>query len=177
MPAIVKVYEKNGSGETATDKTSGTVRLKKADNATVDLNDPLVVPTSGYDYSYEKWLRLNIASGTFTQISNLRAYTDGTSNFGTGATLYFAVDSAYSTPVIPSTSNNPPQHDSVAMTSAFNYTSASPIDLDAINTGPFDSTSLPKDIGDYLVAVMSIASTATQGLLTSESVVFSWDEI
>ncbi len=37
MAASVQVRELNGAGETGTDKTSGTVRFKKADNATVDL--------------------------------------------------------------------------------------------------------------------------------------------
>jgi len=44
MAATVTILEKNGAGGTTTDKTGGTVRLKKADNSTVDLINPLVKP-------------------------------------------------------------------------------------------------------------------------------------
>ena len=36
MAATVQIREKNTAGQTATDKTSGTIRFKKADDATVD---------------------------------------------------------------------------------------------------------------------------------------------
>jgi hypothetical protein len=177
MAATVQIREKNGAGQTATDKTSGTVRFKDADNSTVDLNNPLIVPGSGQEYSFEKWLRLHIASGTFTQISNLRAYTDGSNGYGTGIKLWHALDGTYSTPAVPTESNDPPQHDAVGMTDFFAKTSGSPADLDAINTGPFDSTGLPKDIGDYLVLVVEVEPTASQGLKTAETITFAWDEI
>ena len=85
MAATVTILEFHGTTATptTTNKTSGTVRFKNADNATVDLNNPMVVPTAGTDYSFEKKLRLN-AAGTFTQISNLAAYTDGANGLGTG---------------------------------------------------------------------------------------------
>lgn len=49
MAATVTILEKNGAGGTTTDKTGGTVRLKKADNSTVDLINPLVKPAAGSD--------------------------------------------------------------------------------------------------------------------------------
>ena len=84
MAATVQIREKNTAGQTATDKTSGTIRFKKADDATVDLNNPLVVPTSLTEYSYQKWLRMYVSGGTYTQISNLRLYSDGSSGYGSG---------------------------------------------------------------------------------------------
>lgn len=177
MPATVLIRELNGVGQTATDKTSGSIRFKKADNATVDLNNPLVVPTSLTEYSYEKWLRLYISAGSFTQVSNLRCYTDGSSGYGTGIKLWVLPQSTYATPAIPSTSNDPPQRSAVSFVNAFAYTSGSPLDLDALNPGPFDSTGVPKAIGDYAVFVMEVETGATQGVKTAESLVFSWDEI
>lgn len=177
MAATVQIREKNGAGQTATDKTSATIRFKKADNATVDLNNPLVVPTSATEYSYQKWLRLYIASGTFTQVSNLRAFTDGAAGYGTGVKLWFATASAYATPAIPSTAQDPPQLSAAPMTNAFNYTSGAPLDMDDLNTGPFDSSGLPKDIGNYLVAVMEVETTASQGVKPAESISFVFDEI
>ena len=92
MAATVIINEHNGAGGAKTDKTSGTVRFKNADDANVDLIDPLVVPGSGQEYSFEKWLRLEITdAGGFTQIDNLRAYSDGTNSFGAGIKLWYAV--------------------------------------------------------------------------------------
>jgi hypothetical protein len=36
MAATVQIVEKNGAGGTTTDKTSGTIRFKNADNSTAD---------------------------------------------------------------------------------------------------------------------------------------------
>lgn len=173
MAATVLVREKNGDVETATNKTSGTIRHKNADNATVDTVTPLIKPSSGQEYSYEKWLRLNV-DGIFTEVSNLKVYTDGANGLGTGIKLWWAVDATYSTPVIPTESLDPPQHDAVNMTNAFSYTSGSSLSLGA---GPFDSTGVPKDIGSYLVSVMEVETTASQGITPTETITFGWDEI
>lgn len=177
MVATVKVYEKNGSGETATDKTAGTIRFKNADNATVDLINPLSKPAVDTEYSYEKWLRLGITGGSFSQITNLKAYTDGSNSFGTGIKMWWLTVGSFTEPVKPSISNDPPQHSATPFVNAFTYTSESPLDLDSVNTGPFDNSGLPKDIGDYLIAVAEVEPTAVQGLKTSETIIFSWDEI
>ena len=169
MVATVLIREKNGAGETATDKTSGTIRFKNADNATVDNNNPMVIPGAGSDYSYEKYIRLQISAGTFTEISNLRAYTDGANGFGTGITVFHEIQGSYVQPVERS--------DTTGLTDLFGLTSGAPGDMDATNTGPFDSTGLPKDIGDYLVMTMLVASTASQGALTPETLTFAYEEI
>lgn len=178
MAASVQIREKNGAGETATDKTSGTVRFKNADNATVDVNDPLVVPSANREYSYEKWLRFYIASGTFTQLENLEYYMDGTNNYGTGIKLWARALSAYSTPGVPTETNDPPQvpvnGTPAAASDAFGYTSGSPLSLGA---GPYDSTGLPKDIGSYLCLVAEVEIGAAAGLKTAETGTFAYDEI
>ena len=172
MAASVQIREKNGSGETATDKTSGTVRFKNADNATVDNNDRLVVPATGQEYSYEKWLRMQIgATGPSVDIQNLKFYMDGANSFGTGVKLWAANDATYSTPVIPSEVDPTPKHNAVAMTDAFSYTSASPLSLGA---GPYST--INTDMGDYLVLVMEVEPTASPGSLTAETATFSYDE-
>lgn len=165
MVATVLIREKNGAGETATDKTSGTIRFKNADNATVDANNPMVIPGSGSDFSYEKYLRLNISVAPDTQIENLQAYTDGASGFGTGVNTWYKTSGTYSTPTEPAST--------AGFTDLFTKTSGSPIDMDATNTGPFSATG---DIGDYLILMMEVASTATQGALTSEVITFQFDE-
>lgn len=178
MTATVLIREKNGAGETATDKTSGTVRFKDADNATVDLNNSLIVPTSGQEYSFRKVLRLHISGGTFTQVSNPQVYTDGSLGWGTGVKAWYALTGTYTQPAVPTESNDPPQFPGATpMADLFGLVIGSRGDLDAINAGPFDSTGLPKDIGDYLNLVAEVETTASQGLRSAETLTFSYDEI
>lgn len=183
MAATVHINEFNGAGRTKTQKTSGTIRFRNSDAATVDLNNPLVVPSSLREYSYEKWLRLEVTAGTYTQISNLRAYSDGGNGFGTGVKLWYGTAASYLTPSIPDENNDPPEFSAggspqVAMSDFFGATSGSPIDLDALNTGPFGSGSPQfQEIGDYLVLVMEVETTASNGLLTAEGLTVGYDEI
>jgi hypothetical protein len=168
MAATVNIYEWTSAGVQAI-KTSGTIRFKNANDATVDLNDPLAVPSAGNrDYSFEKWLRLKIDDpGGFAQISNLRAYSDGANNFGAGINAWYAAAGAFMTPVQPDESLDPPR----------SAAAGSPIDLDALNPGPFTDGSPAEWIGDFLVLVMEVEDTASNGVLPTETLTFAWDEI
>jgi hypothetical protein len=162
MAATVIVNEKNGAGETATDKTSGTVRFKVADNATVDLNDPITIPVAGSTISFEKIVRLN-ATGTFTQIDNVNFYMDGANSFGTGVGVLYKTEATFGTPIQPG--------NTTGFTDIFAATSGSPVTL---NAGTVTGTG---DFGEYLTMIMEVQSTAAQGTLTAETLTFSWDEI
>jgi len=173
MVASVLIREKNGVGETATDKTAGDVRFQSVDTSAVDIANPVRVPNAGQKHSFEKWLRLQIgATAPSSQISNLEVYTDGANGFGTGINFYYAADATYSTPVAPSVTDAIPLHDTVAMVDAFGLTSAAPLSL---GTGPFSTANT--DMGDYLVLVMTVASTAGPGITPSETITFAYDEI
>jgi len=163
MVATVQIIEKNGAGGTPTDKTSGTVRFKNADDANVDNNNPMVIPPSGSDWSFEKWLRLNVTVAPAVQISNLKFYMDGANNFGTGVSLWAKAVAAYATPAEGT--------GSAGYADAFGYTSGAPLSLGA---GPYTGTG---EKGDHAVLLMEVASTATQGSLTAETATFSYDEI
>lgn len=165
MVATVIINEKNGAGETDTNKTGGIVRYKKADDATPDINDPMVIQASGSDFSFDKWLRLEITVVPDNQIENLEAFTDGSNGFGTGILAWYQTKAAFATPAIPS--------DETGYTDLFLRTSGSPIDMDALNTGPFTGLG---DIGDYLQTMMEVQDTATQGSTPSETLTFSYDE-
>ena len=108
MVATAQINQYNGAAPgSKTDKASGTVRFKNADNATVDLSNPLVIPTSGREYSYEVALRVAF-SGEFTSISNLQAYTDGAPGFQVGSPtevdVFYATGGSYRQVVVPSES-------------------------------------------------------------------------
>ena len=174
MVATVQIREKNGA-EVPTDKTAGTIRMKAADDATVDANNPLVIPATGQNYSYEKWLRLYIgATGPDTNITNPKFYTDGTNSFGPNIKLWVSGQLAYITPISPSTANDPPLINTVAGTDAFSYSSGAPLALDVNNAGPYTGTLT--DIADYLVVVMEAEAGATQGALAAEVMTFVYDE-
>lgn len=163
MAATVQIIEKNGAGGTATDKTSGTIRFKNADNASVDTSNPMVKPGAGSDFSYEKWVRLNVTGGSYTEITNIKAYCDGSVSFGTGVDVYAKAVTAYSTPA-----------EATATTGYANistYTSGSPLTLGA---GPYTSTG---EKGDHLVMIMVVGTGASGGLTPTETLTVGWDEI
>lgn len=162
MAATVTIVEINGAGATETDKTSGTVRFKKADNSTVDLVNPIPKPASGSEWSYQKFLQLKFA-GSYTQASNLRAYMDGTSNFGTGINLWGQAVASYATPALETASTG--------YANMFTYNSGSPLSLGA---GPFTGAGLK---GNLLKMAMEVESTAAGGLTPSETLTLAWDEI
>lgn len=163
MAATVQLGEKNGAGATFTDKTSSTVRFKNADDATVDLNNVMVVPAAGSDWSWQKWLRAKFTVGPATQITNLRVYTDGANGFGTGVLLWAKAVTAYATPAEETAS--------AGYTNAFTYTSGAALTLAA---GPLSGTG---EKGDHAVLAMEVQSTAAAGVLTAETLTLAWDEI
>ena len=163
MAATVQIVEKNGAGGTKTDKTGGTVRFKNADNSTVDLLNPMVKPGAGSDWSFQKWLRLNITGGTFTQISDIRAYTDGSSGLGTGINLWGKAVASYATPAEETAS--------AGYANMFTYTSGAALSLGA---GPFTGTG---EKGAHLVMALEVQSSAAGGLTPSETLTIAWDEI
>jgi hypothetical protein len=164
MVATVQIGEKNGTPGTFTDKTSGTVRFCNADSATPGTNNPMVIPGTGSDYSYEKWLRLKITAVPDTQITNPKFYsTDGVNSFGTGVNLYAKAVTTYATPAEATAT--------AGYTDAFSYTSGSALTL---GTGTYTATG---EFADHTVMMMTVASTASQGSLTPESMTWSYDEI
>lgn len=163
MPATVQLVEKNGAGGTTTDKTSGNIRFKKADNATVDLLNPLVKPPSGSDWSFEKWLRLLVTGGSYSQMTNIGAFSDGANGMGTGINLWARAVASYATPAQATSSTG--------YTNFFTFVTGSRLSLGA---GPFTGTG---EKGDHLVMVCEVQSTASGGLTPSETLSIGWDEI
>ena len=177
MVASVIFNENNGAGEVKTDKTSGNVRFKKADDAVVDTNDPLVIPTVNTEYSFEKFLRLRI-TGTApdTEITDVEFYMDGTKGWEALVKLWGRNIAAYTTPAVPTLTLDPPQipvgGTPAVATDAFTWTSAAVL---ALGAGPFST--INTDIGDYVILVLEAEIGATQGTLAQETLTFEYDEI
>ncbi len=167
MAAVIQIHEMSALA-VGTDKTASTVLYKDADNATVDANDPLVIPNTGSVYSYSKTLRayMQTAPDGTDVVSNLRWYTDGSNDFGTGVAV-----------AAKNTGTTFNAHYKTAMTDGtdvFSFTGASPLDGVVTDTGPFDTAS--EYIGDIIELQMSVAPTATQGTLSAETLTLAYDE-
>lgn len=168
MVATIQIHEMS-SLESGTDKTSGTVRFKDADNATVDSSNPLEIPAAGTIYSYTKKLRAYMAAPPDTQVSNLRWYTDGNNGFGTGISV-----------TVKNIGTTWGANYKTAMSGGadlFGYTSASPLDGDGTDTGPFVPAADDSYIGDLIELQMAVASTAAPGTLTAETLTLSYDAL
>lgn len=163
MAATVQLVEKNTAGGTQTDKTAGTIRFKTADNSTVDLNNPIVKPPSGTNYSFEKWLRMNVSGGSYSQITNVKWYSDGANGLGTGVGLWAKAVTTFATPALGTATTG--------YADFFGYTSGAPLSLGA---GPYTSTG---EKGDHAVMLMTVASTASGGVTPTETGTLAWDEI
>lgn len=168
MAATIQIHEMSALAA-GTDKTSGTVRFKDADDATVDLNNPLEVPAADTIWSYTKKLRAYMEAAPDTQISNMRWYTDGTISFGTGIgvqakNLGVTWGANYKTEMSGGSD-------------LFGYTSGAPLDGDGTDAGPFVPADDDSYIGDLIELQMSVASTASNGALAAETLTLAYDEI
>lgn len=172
MAATIQIHEMTTDATTGVNKTSGTVRFKTVPSTTstaADSSNPLVVPGAGTAYSYVKKLRLYMEAPPNTNISNLRWYTDGANGFGTGIGVTAKnIGTTFGT------------HYNTAMSGGsdlFGYTSGSPLDGDGTDTGPFLPANDNSYFGDIIELQMSVASTASNGALSAESMTVAYDEI
>ena len=190
MVATVNVVE--GNGATVTWTTITSARYCTSDTYNPGTNYPCVIPSSGYNYSYWKHHALSI-SGTFTQVSNIKWYTDGTigwtlgtggevrvgirdtgdngcppANYqqatGTQGTTGYAIEDATNGHAYYNTQTTP-------TAPVTNYTSASPLTVDS-NTYTSATTATYA-----VVTQVKIASDATQGAQSAETFTFRYDEI
>lgn len=165
MAATMNIYEMSAAGA-GTDKTTSTVRFKLADNATIDANNPITIPSSTTPTrSYSKRLQLYCATAPDTQIDNLQMYTDGSSSW-TGV----AVEASNTGTTFASNATSA----LAGVASLFDYTSGSAFDMDAQVGGMVTATGF---CGDILGLQMAVASDASSGTLSAETITFSYDEI
>lgn len=169
MAATVKIYEWNSAvSNEATDKSSGSVYFKNANNAVADLNDPIVKPTGATVYSLEKYLRARITVAPAGSITSPRIYSDGGNGLGTGVTLNVGIAGAWATPLGGSTTAS-----LIATANFFTKTSGSPLAIDVSNPGPYTGTG---DIADFIVLQAGVANTVSAGLTAAEVLTLAFNE-
>jgi hypothetical protein len=193
MAATFNVYYDFGGtdGSPGTEQNTDSlgppnVRLKTADDATIDLNNPIPIPDAGTNYSYWKHIYLKCATAPDTQVDNVKFYADGT-GFGTGITLNIGdelptknsgADTGYNvaTGTEGTSGDVMTEHSEITgVTNAFDYTSASPKSISISESG-----NIIDAIGEttnYIVLQMAVADNASSGDLSNETMTFQYDEI
>lgn len=195
MVATVSVYTDTG-GSAGTPGTSSDIdalgppalQFRTADNATVDTNAPIVIPTSGTNYSFTKSCYLYCDVAPSVQINNVQIYTDGSSGLGTG--IGVVIGDQLPTRNSGSTSGYVVATGTVgttgsemttfytgisAVTNFFSYTSGSTKSITISESG-----SIINAIGEttnYFVLQMTVASTASPGSTANETATIQYDEI
>lgn len=177
MAVQIRRWTGTSGSETKTDITSINTRLNAEDaHSTAGTSNPIIVPTSGTNYSYWAATRLYYSgSGTGT-INNVKWYTDGANGLGTGVTLKVQTATGYvqatgtagTTGIILNTTNYATL--SGATADAFSKTSGSPLSVTGSVTNPNNS-----EISDFVVLQVEVASTATQGATPTETMTWQYD--
>lgn len=184
MPATVQIHRKTGAAPgSGTNITGINTRANAEDAHSVSgTSNPIRVPTSGSNYSYWVTTRLNVTVTPSGTINNVRWFTDGANNFGTGITCIVqkanaGADAGYriatGTPGTTGTQLTAVNHSGLtgAPVDAFTYTSGSPLSLTASisnpNTGEF---------GDHVVYQIVVGTTASPGVSGTETFTWRWDE-
>lgn len=162
MTATVQIWEMTSDTE-GVDKTSDTVRFKSADETSVDQNNRLQI-TGGTTYSYTKQCRAYISVAPSVDCQNLRAYSDGAGFADAAVGVQYDTQQTWQT-----------QTDAdISGTDLFTKTSGSPIDMD--QTNDTDGKTDTGNYGDHLRMQMSVASTASPGAQSPETLTFAYDE-
>lgn len=139
-----------------------SVRFKAADNDTADTSNPLVKPTSGTNYSYEKVFKLNVTVAPDNNLTNLRFHRSAGSP-STGITEKYgerSIASAYVAPIGTV---------STIATSAM-VTSATVLTND---NGTFTGTG---QYGPFIYVQWQIGTTASAGTQSTLTYRFTFDE-
>jgi len=103
MAATVEVRVSYGDSASRTDEASDATKLPLVNDdvaSSVDsANYPITMPSSGNNYSYERWFRALVSSlGGSSIVKNFRVFAD-TATLASGATINFGQNTTYVTPV------------------------------------------------------------------------------
>lgn len=177
MAATIIVNRLTGAGPTATDVTGINTRLDRADaHTTGSTTDPVMIPTSGYGYSY--WATFQVECTDMddaTEISNFRFFTDGANGFGTGVELMVG--------------KAPYNGYTQAVGGALNTTNYSTLTADPYSAhSSYPNIDSPLSIGglitatgsgdvDLLVLQMRVINTASPGATGVETMFLVYDEV
>lgn len=184
MAATVTIRRWTGASgsPTKTDITGINTRANAEDaHSTAGTTNPIQVPSSGTNYSYWVATRLSADTSPSGTIDNLRWYTDGANNFGTGVTCKGQSAGVYAqatgtagvtgTQLTVANYGNGSTDLTAAPVDVFTLTSGSPKTL----TGSISNPSTG-DFGQFFVYQIEVATTAGPGATGQETFTWKYDE-
>lgn len=194
MVAVMDVYYDFGGtdGSPATEQDTDALgpprmRFKTADDATIDTNNPIPIPSSGTKYSYWKQIYLYCGTAPSTKVDNIRLWSDG-GGFGTGIVvkagdefpvktnaLNTGYEVATGTPGDTGTEMVAAHAGLTGSTDMFSFTDGAGLAVSINEAG-----SIIDAIGEtsnYVVLQMEVADTASPGDLADETLTFQYDEV
>lgn len=158
-----------------------TLKFKNADDATIDSNNKLTVPAAGTIYSYYKQIFLKCSNADSHTINNVKLYADGTNSLGTGVDLMvglqFPVHNSGATTGYDAAAaaELAADHTDITTTaSVFDYTSVAGLAVSISESGSVINAA--NETTNYVALQMNVASTASPGATTTETLTFSYDE-
>lgn len=176
MAADVQIRQWTGATPTKTDITGTNSRYHSDDvHSASSTDNSILIPDSGSNYSFWRTVGLYINTISGGTVDNIRYYTDGSNNYGTGVSVVVATASSYvqATGTAGETGDvlNQTNHTGLnaAPSDAFAYTSGSPLSV----TG---SSSTTGDVGDLIVDQLQVADTAASGTTSQETTTIKYDD-
>lgn len=160
-----------------------TLQFKNHDDATIDTNYKLTVPAAGTIYSYYKHIFLKCDANADTHtINNVKIYSDGTNSLGTGVDvmvgLQFPTKNSGATTGYELANNANElvaEHGGITTdASIFNYNSGAGLSVSISESGSVINAA--NETTNYVVMQMNVASTASPGATTNETITWSYDE-
>lgn len=162
------------------------LKMKTADNSTIDNVNPIPKPAAGLNYSFWKQVYLKCSVAPSGVCNAFKWYTDG-GGFGAGIALKIGTqhpaktsisDAGYevATGTVGETGNEMVAAHAglTASSDAFGYTSAAPKTVTCGEAGSaIDATG---ETTNYVVLQAEVGPTAGAGTPSSETITWKWDE-
>jgi hypothetical protein len=180
MAATVDIKRWTGASGSPTKTTiTGINTRANAEDAhsTGGTTNPIQIPAAGTNYSF--WVASRLSAGTSPSgtINNIKWYTDGSNNFGTGVTCKMNTATGYvqATGTAGTTGDilNTTNYSTLAgaTSDCFGFTSGSPKSV----TGSISNPSTG-DFGDFVVYQIEVGTSASPGATAQETFTWKYDE-
>lgn len=138
--------------------------------------NPIRIPSSGTNYSYWVPTRLNCSVAPAGTIDNIKWYSDGANNFGTGVTCFGEQAGTY----VQATGSQGTTGDALTTTAysslagtvvdVFTFSSAAP------KTIPGSIVGTTGDFGSFFVYQLRVGTAASPGTTGQETFTWTYDE-
>jgi hypothetical protein len=179
MAASVRINRHNGAGAVATNiSAAGNTVVNMVDShqttAAGSTNPIPIPPLAGTTLSWWCVTRLEATTAPTGIIKNIRWYTNGTNNWGTGVSASGNAASAYTQATGTSTNGT--------LLNTTNYASlvAAPVNVSTFTVGSprtiAGSTTVAAQFGNYFVYQFAVLDTAIPGVTTAQTFTWAYDE-